>query len=325
MPPPSDLKVLEKKLQLKVRTLQKDHKSEALSICKLILSEDASVELVDYDGANNYTAVDGVSAPAASSARAFSSKSNPIRFEIWLPWNRDQKLDDESVANTFASLAVKRAVQKLGRMAFTLLFGARAVPHPDNGKSGSPLAPVGGGTLYAVDNITVTPINGGTPFNRTNDGTSLLTPLNLETALDKRPSYIDRDGGQSTAPESKPYLVVVSALGSQAKAMYEQKGPVWDGTGLRPGFADRLAGVVIAPDGSTAATNAWSLVYLTEVVDEDDNVTDTISPICIHLREEVKARVDTIPGTGAQGVYCDFAADVFFHPMVDRDLVYNEA
>lgn len=326
MAPPSNISVLEKKIQTKLRTRMKSSEADAMKITKVIVSEEKTVEVIDFDGANNFTAVSGVAGPSATKIRAFKSSSDPARKEMWIPWDGDQDLDEEALSDIVSSMVFMRAEQDVGMSIFTFLFGARAIAHPENSVSGSPIVANGGGPLYCVDNIDVTAINSGATFARTNNSTNALTATNLLGELDKRASYRDRDGGQGTAPTDKlPYLVVVPALGSTAKSLFEQKGDVYDGTGMRPGFADKLAGVVVAPPGATSATDAWAVVYTSDVVNDAGAVVDETAPICLHMREAVKVRFDqVIPGTGAKGIYCELAYDVFPHPMIDRDLFYSE-
>lgn len=326
MAPPSDISVLQKKVTEKLRTLMKDHEDGAMKIAAVVVSEEKTYEAIDFDGANNFTAVNGVAGPAATEIRAFKSASDPTRKEMWIPWDADQDLDEPNLDAIIASMIYSRAKQDVSMSIFVFFFGARAIAHPENGVSGSPIVANGGGTLYCVDNIDVTAINSGATFTRTNNGTDTLNATNLQAKLDKRSTYRDRDGGQGTAPtDEKPFLVVVPQLKSIAESLYAQKGDVYDGTGLRPGFADKLAGVVVAPPGATSATDAWGLVYWSEVVDDSGKVVKQVAPIVLHMRTAVTVRVDVvIPGTGAKGVYCEISYDVFPHPMIDRDLEYSE-
>lgn len=320
----TDLTQLKERIVKRMRKRLGDHSGDLFKVARPIVDTRAYVDATDFDGGNNYTAQSGAAAPSASDVRAFKSSSNPTRYEIDVPLTEEQLLDWQRAADQVGDLLVDRAWHKITVDFWTLIFGARATAHPDNGVSGSPIAAVGGGTAYVVDNLEITPINGASAFQQTNDHTVALTATNLRTVLNKRPAWKDRDGGASATRADKPYLCVVPELAGTAKNLVMQSGQLYNGSGLSEGFADEIAGVIVVPREATAAADAWALVYVTETLGDNNEVTGKDGPLLIHLRAAPKVEVDREPGGGFYHCYCSFSCGIWFHPLCDRDLMYSE-
>lgn len=319
----TDLTAFQQRVQTRMRKKIGDHRNDMFLVCKPIIEDAQFIEVGDLDGGNNFTAQSGATKPSASDVRAFKSTSNPTVYEINVPLTDDQLQDWEKAADAVADLLLTRGWNKIANDFWTILFSLRTIPHPEEGVSGSPLSPVGGGVLYAIDNITVDPINGGSPFNQNGNATLALNTANLRTQLNLGPNWRDRDGG-ATKPRGQPWLVVVSELGGTAKNLYARKGETYDGSGLVEGFADELAGVIVVPKGVTAAVDAWALVYLTETLNDEGGIASIDGPIMVHIKKLPMVEVSRESGAGFVNVYASMTYDVFLHPIVDRDVFYSE-
>lgn len=317
---PSDIDVFKETLKVLLMSQIGQYQND---LFKLVTPQVAAgvITVMDMDGAANFTAQSGTTAPAASKVYGFGSTSNPIVREMNIPLTEKQLRDAPAAAAYVASLGIQRIWNEIADDGFGLIFTGRSTAHPLNGVAGSPLAANGGGTMYFIDNFDVTPINGASGFSQTNDHTLTLSATNLRTLLTKRSNWLDKDK-KASKPRLKPWLVVVPELAGIAKNLFEQRGMIYDGTGLVEGFADELAGVIVAPRGATAWTDAWALVWQTPKLQANGAEVLTC-PIMLQLAQLPKVRVEYQPGAGYVNNYFSYDSDAYYHPN-EGDLFFSK-
>lgn len=319
--PTTDLLAFKQTLRSAMITMIGDIRTEAFKITTPEISAEAYLAKADLDGAANFTAQTSATVPTASIVRGFKSTSNPAVVEQNITLLESEIRNWEQMAPATAQKIIDRVWGHWTDDLFTLVFGARAVAHPDNGVSGSPYAATGGGTVYFYDDFTMTTLNTASTVTQTNDHTLSLTATNLRTLLNKRMSYKDRDGKAHAPRGPKPVLCVVPDLAGTAKNFFRQQSQMYNGAGLQEGFADELLDVAIAPRAATSATDAWALVWVTDKMTERGIVRS--SPFLSHIRALPTMRIDPQPGGGFYNLYCSFEFDNYLHPW-EGDVFYSE-
>lgn len=318
--PASDIEAFKANLKLMLMSKIGSYENDLFQLVKPQVAS-GTITVLDMDGAGNFTAQSGVAAPADSKVYGFGSTSNPVVREMTIPLTEKQLRDAPAAAAQVASLGIQRIWNDIADDGFGLIFNGRATAHPLNGVAGSPIVANGGGTMYFVDNFDVTPINGASGFSQTNDHSLTLSATNLRTLLTKRSNWLDKDA-KASKPRLKPWLVVVPELGGVAKNLFEQRGMVYDGTGLVEGFSDELAGVIVAPRGATASTTSWALVWQTPKLKADGS-EELTCPIMLQLAAMPTVRVQYVPGSGVVQSYFSYESDAYYHPN-EGDLFFSK-
>lgn len=280
---------------------------------------------IDLDGAAKFNTQTTASAATARDVRAFGSTSNPAVKEARIPLTNKQWRDVESggsldIATEVGALLAQNALGEIVDDFFTLLASGRTTAHPENGVSGSPYAATGGGTVYYVDAFDMTGVNGDT-WSQTNDHTLALSSANLDTVMQKRRTYKNRDG-KARAPVVPPWLVVGAgaSLESLGLALSTQAGRVYNGSGLEYGFAGRLSGIIVAPSGTFASDN-WALVYVTPK--KTAGGMKRSGPVRCHLRLAPEVRVERATDGNYFNVIVEFEFDNYFKSW-EGDLLFSD-
>lgn len=299
-----------------------DYRTEMLKLSTPIFDPRFQIEVIDFDGAGNFSTKTGAGAPTAQAVRAMSAKSTPAVKEQLIVLTDEQILDQVAVGVMTANQIIEYAWNEIVSDHFALYFSGRTTAHPENGVSGSPLAANGGGTVYFVDNFDVTTISAGASFTQTNDHTLALSATNLATLLAKRRTYKTREGKKLKNASIKPYLVVCPELETLANDLFAQTGRFYTGAGVDSGFAGRLAGVVVAPGDSVAVTDAWALVYA-DLKKSPTGGAMRQGPVNCHVRMLPKVRIGYPSNANDVHIISEFAFDNFYSND-EGDLLFSK-
>lgn len=299
-----------------------EYRTEMLKLCTPIFDPRYQIEVIDFDGAGNFSTKTGAGAPSAQAVRAMSAKSTPAVKEQLIVLTDEQLLDQVAAGVMTANQIISYAWNEVVSDHFSMYFSGRTTAHPENGVSGSPLAANGGGTLYFVDNIDVTTISAGATFTQTNDHTLALSATNLATVLAKRRTYKTREGKKLKNASIRPYLVVCPELETLANDLYGQTGRFYTGSGVDSGFAGRLAGVIVAPGDAVSVTDGWAVVY----VDQKQNPMGGSlrqGPVNCHIRMLPQVRIGRPTNANDVHIISEFAFDNFYSND-EGDLLYSK-
>lgn len=288
--------------------------TDMLLLCTPDIEQATYKKDIDLDGAAKFSTQTTASAATSRDVRAFGSTSNPAVKEARIPLTNKQMRDVEAgggidLGTEVGAMLAQNALGEIVDDFFTLLASGRTTAHPENGVSGSPYAATGGGTVYYVDAYDMTGINGDT-WSQTNDHTLALSAANLDTGLQKRRTYKNRDG-KARAPIVPPWLVVGAgaSLESLGSSLATQAGRVYTGSGMDFGFAGRIAGVIVAPAG-TLANDQWALVYVTDK--KTSQGSKRSGPIRCHLRLAPEVRIEKATDGNYFNVIVEFEFDNYF-------------
>lgn len=298
--------------------LMADWSSSVLSLCTPTVDAAARLVAGELDGGGAFTVQSGASAPAATDVKGFKSQSTPAVYERRIPLTFRQERDVADLAMKVAMLMMQRATNQWSEDFWTLLGAGRTTAHPENGVASSPYAANGGGTLYFVDNIDMTFINGGSA-TQTNDHSLSLSPANIDTLLEKRTTYKDRDG-KTHLRESKPYLVHGQSNVTTARNIRDVRSATYDGSGLVSPVINDLAGVIKAPTGFSAG--AWALVWIEEYLDAAGRPARTC-PVRLHVRKWPEIRIKEAVDGNYYNVIGEMEWDAFYAPF-EGDLLYSK-
>lgn len=300
--------------------------SDMLLLCTPDIDSAAYRKTIDFDGAAKFNTQTTASAATARDVRGFASTSAPAVKEARVPLTDKQYRDvldggGLDIAVEVGGMLANNALGEIVDDYFTLLASGRTTAHPENGVSGSPYAANGGGTVYYVDNFDMTGINGDL-YTQTNDHSLALSAGNLDTVLQKRRTYKNRDG-KARAAVVPPWLVVGAgaSLESLGMALAAQAGRVYDGSGLQFGFAGRLQGVIVAPSG-TFSGDQWALVYVTPKRGAGGRIKRA-GPVQCHLRLSPEVRVAQAVDGNYFNVIVQFEFDNYFKTW-EGDLLHSK-
>lgn len=288
-----------------------------------------SIEIKDVDGLAKFTQQAGATDITPTYARAFSAKSNPSVLEALTQLTNKEVRDIRSGAGfdineLYARMFGANMLRKMAADVFALLAGVRATAHPENGVSGSPLAAVGGGTLYCADNITTTPINTpGSPFNQSNDFNLAFNSANVDTILAYRKRWKSRDGDNNADPNAKPVCVTAPALNKRARTLFSRTNEIYDGAGLQTAHAGEVSDIVEDTSGSFAST-AFAFIYKSMKLNPVTGVMAEMFPLHLHINILPNMELVSAPGGNYMNLKAEIEYDAFFDTMVDRDVLYSE-
>lgn len=299
-----------------------NYQTDMLKLCTPIFDQRYAVDVIDFDGAGNFSTKSGAGAPTAQAVRAMKSSSSPAFKEQLIVLTDEQLLDQRAAGVLTANRIIAYAWNEIVADFFALLFAGRTTAHPENGVSGSPLAANGGGTLYFVDNIDVTTISSGASFTQTNDHTLALSATNLSTVLAKRRTYKTREGKKLMNTNVKPYLVVVPELETLARDLVAQSGRMYDGSGLQSGFNGRVADVIVAPGDATTDTTSWALAFVEDKQDPRGG-TMRAGPVLSHVRMLPQVRIGYPSDANDVHVLAEYAFDNFYSNN-EGDLLFSK-
>lgn len=299
-----------------------NYQTDMLKLCTPIFDQRYRVEVIDFDGAGNFSTKTTAGAPTAQAVRAMSSLSTPAFKEQLIVLTDEQLLDQVAAGVMTANQIISYAWNEIVADHFGLYFAGRTTAHPENGISGSPIVANGGGTLYFVDNIDYTTISAGTNFTQTNNHTLALSATNLSTVLAKRRTYKTREGKKLMNTGIKPWLVVVPELETLAMDLFAQTGRFYTGSGVDSGFAGRLSGVIVAPGDASSDTDAWAVVY-SDNKQNPAGGTSRQGPVNCHVRMLPQVRVGRPTNANDVHIISEFAFDNFYSNN-EGDLLFSK-
>ena len=280
------------------------------------------IDVIDFDGAGNFSTKTTVGAPSAQAVRAMQASSSPAFKEQLIKLTDEQILDQRAAGVMTGNRIIEYAWNEIVSDFFALLFAGRTTAHPENGVSGSPLAANGGGTVYFVDNFDVTSISAGTAFTQTNDHSLALSATNLATVLAKRRTYKTREAKKLMNTNVVPYLVVVPELETLARDLVAQSGRFYTGAGVDSGFAGRIREVIVAPGDASAATDAWAVVYVEDKQDPAGGSRRS-GPVQSHIRMLPQVRAGYPTDANDVHILSEFAFDNFYSNN-EGDLLFSK-
>jgi hypothetical protein len=298
-------------------------------IATLHVEPSKNIEIQDVDGLAKFTQQAGATDITPTFARAFKSRSNPVVLEALTQLTNKEARDIRAGAGfdineLYGRMFGANMLRKMAADVFALLAGVRATAHPENGVSGSPLAAVGGGTLYCADNITTTPINTpGSPFNQTNDFNLAFNSANVDTILAYRPRWKSRDGDNNADPNTKPVCVTPSALTKRARTLFGRTNEIYDGTGLQTAHAGEVSDIVEDTSGSLAS-DAFLFLYKAMKFNPAAGSMVEMFPVHLHINLLPNMKLVEAPAGNYTNLVAEIEYDVFFDTMVDRDVIYSQ-
>lgn len=288
-----------------------------------------AIEIQDIDGLAKFTQQSGASAITPTYARAFKTRSSPAVLEALTRLTNKEARDIRSgsgfdINQLYARMFGSNMLRKMAKDVFTLIAGVRALAHPENGVSGSPLAAVGGGTLYCADNITTTPLNTpGSPFNQANDYALAFNSANVNTILAARPLWKSRDADNNVDPNARPVFVSGSALNKPARTLFAREGEIYDGTVLQSGHAGEVSDIVLDPSGTFAA-DAFAFLYKAMKLNPASGSMVEMFPIHVHINILPSMKLVDATDGNYTNLISEIEYDTFVDTMIDRDLFYSE-
>lgn len=298
-------------------------------VATLHVEPSKNIEIQDVDGLTKFTQQAGATDITPTYARAFKARSNPAVLEAMTQLTHKEARDIRAGAGfdinqLYGRMFGERMLRKMAADVFALLAGVRATAHPENGVSGSPLAPVGGGTLYCADNITTTPINTpGSPFNQSNDFNLAFNSANVDTILAYRRRWKSRDADNSADPNTKPVCVTSSELYKRARTLFGRTNEIYDGAGLQTAHAGEVSDVVEDPSGSFAST-AFAFIYRAMKFNPTAGSMVEMFPLHLHINLLPNMRLTEAPAGNYTNLVAEIEYDAFFDTMVDRDVIYSQ-
>jgi len=200
-------------------------------------------------------------APTAMDIDSMLSAVTPVPFEVL----KQIELGDASTYPEEVTGAVDELLMgyysTLEELWGTAVIGAGAFTHPANAKSFLDANPTG--TAYYVDDITIDPVDGGTPFNTTNKYAATLGSSTLEAMIAARMNARDFSGDRAPRPTGKGLLASNTSLGMQGESQLARTNEGLDGAGaqLLAGFGDRLQGPVHLDSKVTGAAVVWGAMW----------------------------------------------------------------
>lgn len=299
------------------------------SVASVHVNGSSALEIQDMDGLAKFSQQSGATDITATDARAFKSRSNPVVLEARTALTNKEVRDILSgkgfdIFDIFSRMFGANMLRKMAKDVFTLYASGRVTAHPENGVSGSPLAAVGGGTLYAVDNITTTPINTpSSPFDQTNDFTLAFNSANVNTILAYRSKWKSRDGDNNVDPNIRPRIITAPDLTKRARDLFSRQGEIYDGTGLQSGHAGEVIEVVQDPSGAFAS-DAFAFVYQSMKLNPTLGSVEMMFPVHLHVNVLPTMKLTPAEKGNYSSLVAEVEYDAFYDPMVDRDLLYSE-
>lgn len=289
----------------------------------------ANLEIQDMDGLAVFSQQSGATDITATIARAFKSRSNPVVLEALTKLTDKEVRDVRSgkgfdIAEVFSRMFGANMLRKMAKDVFSLYSAVRTTAHPENGVSGSPLAAVGGGTLYAADNITTTPLNTpGSPFDQTNDFSLAFNSANVNTILAYRAKWKSRDGDNNANPNELPVLITPPDLTKRARDLFGRTQEIYDGTGLQSSHAGEVSDIVQDPSGSFAA-DAFAFIYKSMKLNPVSGSVESMFPVHLHVNILPTMRLTEAEKGNYINLVAQIEYDAFLDPMVDRDVLYSK-
>lgn len=326
---PTDVTVLNEDIQKALFSTVFAADTLITSVATVHVNGASAIEIQDMDGLAKFSQQSGATDITATLARAFKSRSNPIVLEARTELTNKQERDILSgkgfdIYEIFSKMFGANMLRKMAKDVFTLYASGRVTAHPENGVSGSPLAAVGGGTLYAVDNITTTPLNTpGSPFDQTNDFNLVFNDPNVNTILAYRSKWKSRDGDNNVDPNIRPVFVSGPDLNRRALDMFSRTTEIYDGTGLLSAQAGRVKQVVQDPSGAFGADD-FAFIYESMKLNPTTGSVEMMYPVHLHVNVLPTMKLTPAEKGNYKNLVAEIEYDAFFDPMVDRDLLYSK-
>lgn len=292
-----------------------------LRFCTPEFDTNAMIRALEMAMSAVFTEKTGTGKPAAQPVRAYGSTSNPKPYEARHEFQRRSLMDLESLANDIAEKVWTYFWNQVDLEAWALVMAGRTTAHPENGVAGSGYAAVGGGVVYAVDNFSMTYLD-GTTGTQTNDHNLALSSANISTVLGKGRTY-KGPGGRVNRRPKPPLGFCAPGLETLFNDLIEQRGRLYTGSGAESGYQGRIAGLLVAPaDTPGMASNGWGLIYTEEV--KTPTGVKMAGPVACHVREAPWVKIEEMEGTTDISVLCSGEYDVFYRTGCDQLLYYSE-